>query len=86
MYMIQVAKIIGTGLATTGLIGAGVGFDNAITMDITIHVVLRGITSCLRLAFTDILKTNKNGLEPGWLGVSFGLRSSYVRIIMTRNI
>ena len=25
-----------------------------------------------------------NGLEPGWLGVSFGLRSSYVQIIMTR--
>ena len=22
-------------------------------------------------------------LEPGWLGVSFGLRSSYVRIIIT---
>jgi hypothetical protein len=25
------------------------------------------------------------GLEPGWLGASFGLRISYVRIIMTRN-
>jgi hypothetical protein len=25
-----------------------------------------------------------NGLEPGWLGVSFGLRSCYVRIIITR--
>ena len=25
--MIQAAKIIGTGLATTGLIGAGVGID-----------------------------------------------------------
>jgi hypothetical protein len=24
------------------------------------------------------------GLEPGWLGASFGLRISYVRIIMTR--
>jgi hypothetical protein len=27
---------------------------------------------------------NKNGLEPGWLGASFGLRNSYVRIIITR--
>lgn len=26
------------------------------------------------------------GLEPGWLGISFGLRISYVRIIMTRII
>ena len=25
-----------------------------------------------------------NGLEPGWLGASFGLRNSYVRIIITR--
>ena len=25
-----------------------------------------------------------HGLEPGWLGVSFGLRTCYVRIIMTR--
>jgi len=25
------------------------------------------------------------GLEPGWLGVSFGLRNCYVRIIITRN-
>ena len=25
-----------------------------------------------------------NGLEPGWLGTSFGLRTSYVRIIITR--
>jgi len=24
------------------------------------------------------------GLEPGWLGVSFGLRNCYVRIIITR--
>ena len=24
------------------------------------------------------------GLEPGWLGASFGLRISYVRIIITR--
>lgn len=33
---------------------------------------------------SDILCNNLNGLEPGWLGVSFGLRNSYVRIIMTR--
>lgn len=26
----------------------------------------------------------KNGLEPGWLGASFGLRMCYVRIIITR--
>jgi hypothetical protein len=26
-----------------------------------------------------------NGLEPGWLGASFGLRICYVRIIITRN-
>jgi hypothetical protein len=26
------------------------------------------------------------GLEPGWIGVSFGLRKSYVRIIMTRTM
>ena len=27
-----------------------------------------------------------HGLEPGWLGVSFGLRTCYVRIIMTRYV
>jgi hypothetical protein len=27
---------------------------------------------------------NIHGLEPGWLGASFGLRNSYVRIIITR--
>ena len=26
------------------------------------------------------------GLEPGWLGASFGLRISYVRIIITRKV
>jgi hypothetical protein len=26
----------------------------------------------------------ETGLEPGWLGASFGLRISYVRIIITR--
>jgi hypothetical protein len=26
-----------------------------------------------------------SGLEPGWLGASFGLRICYVRIIITRN-
>jgi hypothetical protein len=31
-------------------------------------------------------KKEKSGLEPGWLGASFGLRSSYVRIIITRNM
>lgn len=25
-----------------------------------------------------------NGLEPGWLGASFGMRNCYVRIIITR--
>jgi hypothetical protein len=29
---------------------------------------------------------NLNGLEPGWLGASFGLRICYVRIIITRNV
>ena len=28
--------------------------------------------------------SNIYGLEPGWLGASFGLRNSYVRIIITR--
>jgi hypothetical protein len=28
-------------------------------------------------------KTKQNRLGPGWLGASFGLRSSYVRIIIT---
>ena len=27
-----------------------------------------------------------SGLEPGWLGASFGLRICYVRIIITRNM
>ncbi len=35
---------------------------------------------------SDILCISKciHGSEPGWLGASFGLRISYVRIIMTR--
>jgi hypothetical protein len=31
-----------------------------------------------------ILGAKINGLEPGWLGASFGSRNSYVRIIIIR--
>ena len=34
--------------------------------------------------FSDIY--NYNGLEPGWLGASFGLRICYVRTIITRKL
>jgi len=33
---------------------------------------------------TDFVIIYIYGLEPGWLGALFGLRSSYVRIIITR--
>ena len=33
---------------------------------------------------SDILCFIIYGLEPGWLGASFGLRNSYVQIIITR--
>jgi hypothetical protein len=36
--------------------------------------------------FFSIMKKIKYGLEPGWLGASFGLRICYVRIIIIRNI
>lgn len=31
-----------------------------------------------------LFRYNKYGLEPGWLGASFGLRNCYVRIIIIR--
>jgi hypothetical protein len=34
--------------------------------------------------YLNINKVTFNGLEPGWLGVSFGLRNCYVRVIITR--
>jgi len=43
--MIQAAKIIGTGLATTGLIGAGVGIGvvfNTLIIGVSINPSLRG--------------------------------------------
>ena len=43
--MIQAAKIIGTGLATTGLIGAGVGIGvvfGALILDVARNPSLRG--------------------------------------------
>jgi F-type H+-transporting ATPase subunit c len=43
--MIQAAKIIGTGLATTGLIGAGVGIGvvfGALILGVAINPSLRG--------------------------------------------
>ena len=36
--------------------------------------------------FIPLLLKKKYGLEPGWLGASFGLRICYVRIIIIRNI
>jgi F-type H+-transporting ATPase subunit c len=44
-YMVQVAKIIGTGLATTGLIGAGVGVGvvfGALILGVSRNPSLRG--------------------------------------------
>ena len=44
-YMIQAAKIIGTGLATTGLIGAGVGIGvvfGALILGVARNPSLRG--------------------------------------------
>jgi len=44
-FMIQVAKIIGTGLATTGLIGAGVGIGvvfGALILGVARNPSLRG--------------------------------------------
>ena len=45
LYMIQAAKIIGTGLATTGLIGAGVGIGvvfGALILGVARNPSLRG--------------------------------------------
>ena len=45
IYMIQAAKIIGTGLATTGLIGAGVGIGvvfGALILGVARNPSLRG--------------------------------------------
>ena len=45
VYMIQAAKIIGTGLATTGLIGAGVGIGvvfGALILGVARNPSLRG--------------------------------------------
>lgn len=45
IFMIQVAKIIGTGLATTGLIGAGVGIGvvfGALILGVARNPSLRG--------------------------------------------
>ena len=42
--MIQAAKIIGTGLATTGLIGAGIGIDESFFWaNMSIHWIIWGI-------------------------------------------
>ena len=40
--MIQAARIIGTGLATTGLIGAGVGIFGALILGVARNPSLRG--------------------------------------------
>jgi hypothetical protein len=38
------------------------------------------------ILYIEYILNTISGLEPGWLGASFGLRSSYVRIIITRNM
>lgn len=46
-----------------------------------LYILYNCITSYIRKVLYNI-----NGLEPGWLGASFGLRICYVRIIITRNM
>ncbi len=71
--MIQAAKIIGTGLATTGLIGAGVGIGvvfGALIIEVSRNPSLRGqlfAYAILGFAFAEaigLFTVGRRGLEP----------------------
>ena len=45
--MMQAAKIIGTSMATTGLIGVGIGIDPSFFIALTMSAITLGLLICL---------------------------------------
>ena len=83
--MIQVAKIIGTGLATTGLIGAGVGIGvvfGALILGVARNPSLRGQLfnyAILGFAFSEAIRLFALMIVLLWLRVKNKLnRYSYI--------